>query len=391
MHNSAFHTMGLIEMSNLAISRSRYEREKAAREAAENLLEAKSRELYFANIKLKEQAMHFEAIAEAKTKELLQALESTKFALELSQLAEVKLSESESKFRSFVENANDIVFTLDTDGIFDYLSPRLTEVLGYYDSDLLGKHFSTVIHPDDLPSCAEFFTRLMTSLQPEAGLEYRVRHADGSWHWHDTNAAPLFDKHKNVSGMLGIGRDIQQRKQDQEKLYQLANFDVLTGLANRGSILARLEHELAQAKIENTSLAVMFLDLNNFKDINDTHGHASGDKVLHTIAARLQLSVRNYTDAIGRLAGDEFLIVLPNIKNRSTAEKVVQRVKKSLSAAIEISETHIVVGCSVGVSIYPGDAADVDALVSHADTAMYQHKESRLGAAVFYNYPSRKN
>ena len=159
--------------------------------------------------------------------------------------------------------------------------------------------------------------------------------------------------------MLGIGRDIQQRKQDQEKLYQLANFDVLTGLANRGSILARLEHELAQAKIENTSLAVMFLDLNNFKDINDTHGHASGDKVLHTIAARLQLSVRNYTDAIGRLAGDEFLIVLPNIKNRSTAEKVVQRVKKSLSAAIEISETHIVVGCSVTIRRRPRSLASL--------------------------------
>lgn len=333
--------------------------------------------------------MHFEAIAEEKTKELLQALEKTELALEISQIAEVRLSISESKFRSFVENANDIVFTLNTDGIFDYLSPRLTEVLGYQDKDLLGKHFSAVIHPEDLPSCAEFFKRLITSLKPEAGLEYRVRHADGSWHWHDTNAAPLFDKNENISGMLGIGRDIHQRKQDEKRLFQLANFDMLTGLANRSSILARLERELEQAKTDNTSLAAMFLDLNNFKEINDTHGHAAGDKVLHTIAERLQLSVRNYTDAVGRLAGDEFLIILPNIKDRNTAEKVAQRIKKCLSDAIKTSETHILVGCSVGVSLYPGDADDVDALVSHADTAMYQHKASRRGDAVFYKFPIR--
>lgn len=133
----------------------------------------------------------------------------------------------------------------------------------------------------------------------------------------------------------------------------------------------------------------MFLDLNNFKEINDTHGHAAGDKVLHTIEERLQLSVRNYTDAVGRLAGDEFLIILPNIKDRNTAEKVAQRIKKCLSDAIKISETHILVGCSVGVSLYPGDADDVDALVSHADTAMYQHKASRRGDAVFYKFPIR--
>lgn len=389
MHNSISQIMCFKEMPNLTVSRSRYEREKTAREAAEKLLETKSYELYTANKKLKDLAMHLETIAEERTKELVQALKKTELALEISQLAEVRLSASENKFRSFVENANDIVFTLNADGIFDYLSPKLTDVLGYQDKDLLGQHFSTVIHPEDLPSCAEFFKRLITSLKPEAGLEYRVRHADGSWHWHDTNAAPLFDKNENVSGMLGIGRDIQQRKQTEERLFQLANFDILTGLANRSNILSRLECELAQAKTENTSLAVMFLDLNNFKEINDTHGHAAGDKVLCTISERLQLSVRNYTDAVGRLAGDEFLIILPNIKNKNTAEKVVQRIKKSLSHAIKISETHIIVGCSVGVSLYPGDADDVDALVSHADSAMYQHKASRLGDAVFYNFPVR--
>jgi len=377
-------------MSKLTVSRSRYEREKAAREAAEKILEEKSGELYFANKKLEEQALHLTALVEDKTKELSQALKQAELSLKTMREAELQREESEVKFRSFIENANDLVFTLNIDGVFEYLSPRLTQVLGYRDSDLLGQHFSSVIHPDDLPDCAEFFNRLMTTLTPEAGLEYRVRHVDGSWYWHDTNAAPLYDKDNNVSGMLGIGRDIQQRKRDQEELYKLANFDMLTGLANRGSILARLRQELTQAKSKNASLAVMFLDLNNFKDINDIHGHETGDKALRTIAERLQSAVRGYTDAVGRLAGDEFLIVLPNIKQRSTAEKVVKRIKQRLAPALEISRKHLVVGCSVGVSIYPDDAADVDALVSHADTAMYEHKASKLGDAVFYDFRSRQ-
>lgn len=376
-------------MSKGLVSRSRYEREKAAREAAEKLLEEKSSELYCANKKLEEQALHLTSLVEDRTKELSQALKQAELSLKTMREAEHQREQSEVKFRSFIENANDIVFTLNIDGVFEYLSPRITEVLGYRESDLLGQHFSSVIHPDDLPNCAEFFNRLITTLMPEAGLEYRVRHADGSWHWHDTNAAPLYDKDNSVSGMLGIGRDIQQRKRDQEKLYQLANFDTLTGLANRSAILTRLRQELAQAKLKDAYLAVMFLDLNNFKDINDIHGHETGDRVLRTIAERLQSAVRDYTDAVGRLAGDEFLIVLPNIKQRSTAEKVVKRIRQSLTPAIEISQKHLLVGCSVGIAIYPEDAADVDALVSHADTAMYAHKASKLGDAVFYGFSSR--
>jgi len=377
-------------MSKPPVSRSRYEREKAARQAAEKLLEEKSRELYLANKKLEEQAINLAALVEDRTKKLTEALQQAQLSLKTMREAERQREESEEKFRSLIENANDFVFTLNLDGVFEYLSPRLTEVLGYRESDLLGQHFSVVIYPDDLVNCAEFFNRLITTLTPEAGLEYRVRHADGSWHWHDTNAAPLCDKENNVSGMLGIGRDIQQRKRDQEKLYQLANFDTLTGLANRSAILTRLRQELAHAKSKNTSLAVMFLDLNNFKYINDIHGHETGDKVLCTVAERLQSAVRDYTDAIGRLAGDEFLIVLPNIKQRSKAEKVVTRIRQSLAPAIEISQKHLLVGCSVGVAIYPEDATDVDALVSHADTAMYEHKASKLGDAVFYDFPSRQ-
>lgn len=378
-------------MSKPTVSRSRYEREKAAREAAERFLEEKSRALYSANRKLEEQALNLASLVEDRTKQLSEALKQAQMSLWTMREAEIRREESEVKFRSFIENANDMVFTLNIDGMFEYLSPRITEVLGYRESDLSGQHFSSIIHPDDLPNCAEFFNRLITTLTPEAGLEYRVRHADGSWYWHDTNAAPLCDKDNNVSGILGIGRDIHQRKRDQEKLYQLANFDTLTGLANRSAILTRLRQELVQAKSKNASLAVMFLDLNNFKALNDMHGHKTGDIVLCIVAERLQSAVRKYTDAVGRLGGDEFLIILPNVKQRSTTEMVAKRIKQSLDPAIETSQKHLMVGCSLGIAIYPEDAADVDALVSRADTAMYEHKASKLGDAVFYGFPSRQN
>lgn len=371
-------------MDNSTVSRARYEREKAARETAEKLLEAKSLELFEANQNLENQSRNLAKLVDQKTIEIQEKLAAESNALRIARQAKAELTKSEKKFRSFIENANDIVFTLNTEGVFTYLSPRLTDVLGYQESDLLGQHFSALIHPEDLPKCTDFFKRLFQTLKREAGLEHRVRQTDGSWRWHDTNASPLFDEDDNVAGMLGIGRDIQERKKDQERLHVLAHFDVLTGLANRGSILARLEQELAYAKSSKSSLAVMFLDLNKFKEINDTHGHEAGDKVLQIAAKRLKSTVREYTDAVGRLAGDEFLIILPNIKGKDTAEQVAKRVRRSLSLPVEVSEIQIILGCSVGVSMFPEDAHDLDTLVSHADTAMYQHKASKFGDAAFF-------
>jgi diguanylate cyclase (GGDEF)-like protein/PAS domain S-box-containing protein len=351
---------------------------------AENLLEEKSRDLFLAKQKLENQAIHLSSLVDEKTNELSQALETARAAITAMEQTERRLIDSEQKFRSFIENANDIVFTLNVEGYFDYLSPRLTDVLGYLEEDLLGQHFSLVIHPEDLQNCADFFQSLLTTQKPKSGLEYRVRHTDGTWHWHDTNAAPLFDKDDNLSGMLGIGRDIQERKRNQERLYLLANFDTLTDLANRSSILAHLTQELEQAKMSKTSLAVMFLDLNNFKNINDTHGHETGDIVLREVAMRLKVAVREHTDAVGRLAGDEFLVVLPDVDSQTFPEVIAQRIREALAPPIKVADNHLIVGCSIGVSIYPQDAHDVDTLVSHADTAMYEHKSSKTGDAVFF-------
>ncbi|WP_198133233.1 ATP-binding protein [Roseobacter sp. AzwK-3b] len=154
-----------------------------------------------------------------------------------------QLRESEQKFRSFLDTANDVVYILSQDGTFQFLSPRILNVLGYQQDELVGQHFSSVIHPDDLPVCQSFFERVVINQQAEAGLEYRVRHANGTWRWHDTNAAPLFDAQQDLQGMLGIGRDIQDRKLATNALQNALEKAEAATLA-RSRFISTMNHEI---------------------------------------------------------------------------------------------------------------------------------------------------
>lgn len=371
-------------MADDQVSRKRYERAKLARQQAEKILEEKSFELYTAQQKLISQKGQLAALVDEKTRELREALLSAQAAINELQNAERALKVSEHKFRSFVENANDIVFTLNIAGTFEYLSPRLTDLLGYQPSDLEGLHYSSVIHPDDLPRCEDFFERLIKTRTNESGLEYRVAHANGEWRWHDTNASPIYDRDRQLTGMLGIGRDIQDKKILQERLNWLAHYDTLTKISNRSSILKRLELEMKAAKSRNSNFSTMFIDLDKFKKINDQYGHATGDRILITIADRLILALKDHTDAIGRLAGDEFLIILPNIENHSQAMQIASRLHAHVAKPIDISGTEFRVGFSIGIALFPNDAQTAESLIARADSAMYHHKLHKTGDASLY-------
>ena len=372
-------------MTDDRVSRTKFDREKLAREQAEKILEEKSAELYLAQKRLISQKDQLAALVEEKTSELSEALLSAQAAIIELQKKEHELSTSEHKFRSFVENANDIVFTLNISGTFEYLSPRLTDLLGYHPQDLAGRHYSTVIHPEDLRRYEDFFERLIKTGNTDSSLEYRVLHVNGDWRWHDTNAAPIYDRDRNLIGMLGIGRDIQDRKLLQEKLNWLAHYDTLTKISNRASILKRLRMEVEAAKIQNSKFSTMFIDLDKFKQINDEHGHATGDKILSKIAERLILALQNHTDAIGRLAGDEFFVILPNVGNHSDVMQVANRLHDHVATPINIDGTTFRVRCSIGIAIYPHDAQSEEALIARADSAMYHHKFYKSGHAALFN------
>ena len=184
-----------------------------------------------------------QALYDAEKRRRLDAeakLEQARLALEETQ---EQLRDSEQKFRSFLDTANDVVYILSPDGTFEFLSPKILDVLGYQQDELVGQHFASVIHPDDLPVCQAFFGRVIASRQAEAGLEYRVRHANGTWRWHDTNAAPLYDATQAFRGMLGIGRDVQDRKLATDALQKALEHAEAASIA-RGRFIATMNHEI---------------------------------------------------------------------------------------------------------------------------------------------------
>jgi len=299
---------------------------------------------------------------------------------------EEELRRSEQRFRTLVEDANDVIYTLDLDGVFRYLSPNLREILSLEPKEVVGQHFATIVHADDLPRCEAFLQRLLSSRTKQSGLEYRVRHGDGGWRWHVTNASPLLDVNGALSGMIGIGHDISERKLVEDQTFRLAHFDALTDLPNRGLFFEHLQQAMREAERKHAQLAVMFLDLDRFKPINDTHGHAVGDRVLQVLAERLRTCLRE-ADTIGRIGGDEFLILLPEVSSASdaclVAEKLVTRVQEPLDIAglpLPLS-----ISCSIGIALYPQHGRDGTQLVRHADEAMYEAKRAGRDQVRLYD------
>jgi diguanylate cyclase (GGDEF)-like protein/PAS domain S-box-containing protein len=287
---------------------------------------------------------------------------------------EANLRLSEQRFRTYVESAHDIVYTLDMQGRFKYLSPNLQDVLGYAPAELLNQHFAVIVHPDDLPACEAFLQRLLDGGKKLSGLEYRVRHRDGDWHWHLTNGSPLFDDAGHIIAMLGLAHDISERKASEVRISYLAHHDALTDLPNRTLLLDRLQQALQDAERQGTQGALLFIDLDGFKPINDTHGHGIGDQVLQVVAARLRAAVRA-SDSVGRIGGDEFLVLLPRIACPSAALMVADQINRALREPIQVDGLHLAVSCSVGVAVYPRHGRDAITLVRHADEAMYSAKQ----------------
>ena len=182
------------------------------------------------------------------------------------------------------------------------------------------------------------------------------------------------DKSKDVKHYISIFYDITYRKQSEEKLYQLAHFDTLTGLCNRHAFMHRLKESIETASRYKTKMAVLFLDLDGFKAINDQYGHDAGDEVLVATAARLQKIIRK-ADTVARMGGDEFTVIIENVKDIRSLSLLAQKIIDSVSQEIKMKESLVRVTTSIGISIYPDDALDLESVLRHADNAMYKAKE----------------
>lgn len=298
--------------------------------------------------------------------------------------ADQALRLNEEKYRLLIENSHDIIYTLTKDGIFTFISPAWTTLLGHPLNQVIGNPFQPFVHPDDIAGCIAFLQAVIETGQRQEGVEYRVRHIDGSWYWHTSSAVPLMDEDGTIIGIEGIARDITEHKQIQEKLEEMATHDFLTGLPNRALLLDRFTIAAALARRNKTRLAIMSLDLDKFKSVNDTYGHDAGDQVLKVIAKRLMMIIRA-SDTVARIGGDEFIVVTMETNHREDAAVIARKVLDSFKEPVSIDGRQLYLSTSIGIAIYPDDAEDLKTLSKKSDAALYIAKSQGRNRFVFFN------
>lgn len=287
--------------------------------------------------------------------------------------AERQLRESERRFRDFAEAAGEYVWELDVDGRFTYLSRRLEQVLGYTPESLYGRRPADLMPAGEHERMREWYSALLRGGEPFRNVEHRSLARNGSQVWQLISGVPIFDAEGKLTGYRGTALDITERKQAEARITELATRDPLTGLPNRLLLGDRLAQSIGAAQRSGELLAVMFVDLDHFKSINDSLGHDVGDQLLKEVAKRIGGVLRK-GDTLSRLGGDEFIIVLAGLKSAEDAAQVARKIIAALGQRCEIARHVLSAACSIGIAVYPTDGTEPGMLMRHADTAMYVAK-----------------
>ncbi|WP_336275194.1 sensor domain-containing diguanylate cyclase [Vreelandella indica] len=263
----------------------------------------------------------------------------------------------------------DAIFVVDADNQIIFVSDACESLLGYHPHELIGTLITHYMHPDDLAATRDSIVRVMNG-KPHVDFRNRYIRKDGAtvhilWsaRWYEEEGV-----------RVGVARNVTALMQAEEELRYLAHHDSLTKLTNRALFYDRLALGLSTAHRYQSNLALLFLDLNDFKGINDVYGHAVGDRVLCTVARRLEGCVRE-TDTVARMGGDEFTVLLTDIKSAHAVTEKVEQILTVMNAPLgaEFGDVRMP-SCSIGVACYPTDGEDADTLLSHADSHMYQVK-----------------
>jgi diguanylate cyclase (GGDEF)-like protein/PAS domain S-box-containing protein len=289
--------------------------------------------------------------------------------------AEQALREAERRYHSLFENAIEGIFRTTPDGHYLDANPALARIYGFASPDELMRNLSDIgrqLYVD--PDRRGEFMRIIKARGSISGFESQVSRSNGDVIWISENARAVFDDEGRVQHYEGTVEDITERKLYQARIEQQANYDTLTGLANRSLLNDRLQQGILTAASYGTRLAVVFVDLDRFKFINDTLGHHVGDRLLQTMAERFKACVREF-DTIARLGGDEFVLLINGQTTPDGVATVMERMLELIAYPWRHGESEFEITCSIGVALYPDDGADADTLLKHADSAMYRAKE----------------
>jgi len=311
----------------------------------------------------------------------LEALSSqVALALDSAALTEDLLRrQSEARFSSLVQNSSDVVMVVDVDSTVRWVSPSVERVLGYDPTELDGTRLTLLVHPEDKAQVLQFLTDGGRDGDAHPALaEFRMRHQNDFWLHVETLRTNLLHD-PNVKGIVLNTRDVSERKAFEEQLAHQAFHDSITGLANRALFKDRLEHALERQQRDDRPVSVLFMDLDDFKTINDSLGHAAGDRMLNEVGERLKNCLRA-ADTAARLGGDEFAILLEDGGEGIGAADVAQRILQSLDAPFHLESKEVFCRASIGIATADHDhevgSVGAEEIMRNADVAMYMAKES---------------
>jgi diguanylate cyclase (GGDEF)-like protein/PAS domain S-box-containing protein len=306
----------------------------------------------------------------------------------VSLLAESTARDNEARFRALVQHSSDVFMIVDPDGTIRYASPSMATIFGHEPSKLVGSNLAALVHPEDLPVATQFLEELTRSIVRTGGAqatmlkrEWRLAHANGNWMTADNVGNNLL-REPVIRGLVINTRDVTEQSVIKQQYMHQAFHDPLTDLANRSLFLYQVGHALARGTRQSSPVTVMFLDLDNFKTVNDSLGHAAGDRLLVDAARRLASCVRA-SDLIARLGGDEFAVLVEDTQSVDEVLVVAERIGAALSRPFMLSGKEVFVNASIGIA-RSSRGESSDELVRNADVAMYVAKTRGKGQHVLF-------
>jgi len=336
--------------------------------------------LWIAQVRRQNRKINLSKTEVLTTNKILLTLKDDLEHLVLKRTAE--LNSSEHKFRSLVENLRNEYFFYqrDCNGIFTYISPSITNILGYTVDEFMA-HYHEYLTDNPVNLKIDEYTQQCTQNVTNSSYQLEIYNAQKNIHWLEVTDTPVYDEYNECIGIDSIVHDITLRKQADDRLIWLSYYDELTGLANRRLFIDRLQQTLTMAHRTKLSVSLFYLDLDRFKFVNDSMGHAVGDEVLKETARRLLSTLRD-SDIAARLGGDEFALLLLET-DAAGAAPVAEKILKKLREPYVVEEMEFILGGSIGIAVYPQNATNGEALVHLADTAMYHAKQGNLGFSFY--------